>query len=311
MSNTIYNQGEQLLQKRFGEQKMAAQVEKAVKNNIVPGAIAFIQNQPMVVISTTDANGNIWVSMLINNFGFAKIAGPEKLILSIEKLRTSKEDVLFENIKTPTKVGSIFIELGSRRRFRINGKATLKEGRISLEVNEAYPNCPKYIQRRVLQLPKERIALQTEITKGEVLTKKHEFWINNTDTLFVGSQGKDGKMDASHRGGNYGFIEILPNGLLKIPDYTGNSMYNTLGNFVENSNAGLLFFNFKANKVLQLSGKASLLFDQQEENDLKKTTNTGRYWIFETKHWIETTNFSDATWNYEDASTFNPDLSGV
>ncbi len=310
MKDTIYNKGEQTIQEKFGETKMANRVQRGVKDLIVPGAVAFIKNQPMVILSSKDAEGSIWVSILINDFGFAKVPAPKKILFDLENIRSSRKDIIYSNIQTQSNVGSIFIELGSRRRFRVNGTALLKENRISLEIEEAYPNCPKYIQRRVLNVPKENNSIIPDINMGTALSMTQQHWIINSDTLFVGSQSAEGKMDASHRGGNYGFIEVLKNGDLKIPDYVGNSMYNTLGNFVENPNAGLLFIDFKMNRTLQLSGKASLLFDQESEEDAHKTTNTGRYWIFKVEKWIQTNNHSNATWSYEDASPFNPDLTG-
>ncbi len=113
-------------------------------------------------------------------------------------------------------------------------------------------------------------------------------------------------MDASHRGGAKGFVEILENGTLKIPDYKGNSMYNTLGNFLLNPRAGLLFIDFQAGITLQLSGTASLLFNQSAGEDLQKTTGTGRYWLFETKEWILTEQHHQADWEFIDFSPFNP-----
>ena len=113
-------------------------------------------------------------------------------------------------------------------------------------------------------------------------------WIQSTDTVFIGSQGTDRKMDASHRGGNPGFVEALDNHTLRIPDYQGNSMYNTLGNFVQNPHAGLLIIDFDNGKTLQLTGKAEIIFDQSGEMDLIKTGGTGRFWLFKVSEWVVT-----------------------
>ena len=109
-------------------------------------------------------------------------------------------------------------------------------------------------------------------------------------------------------GGNPGFVEVLADGALKIPDYQGNMMYNTLGNIAQNGKAGLLFIDYKKRNVLQLSGTASLLFDQHNELDDLRTTGTGRYWLFETKAWIQTDKQHDLDWEYMDASPFNPKI---
>ena len=159
-----------------------------------------------------------------------------------------------------------------------------------------------------MTIPEEVTNLQPVISEGVHLTMSQQLWILNADTFFVGSQSSQKKLDASHRGGNYGFVEVLENGALKIPDYTGNSMYNTLGNIQENPNVGLLFIDFKHGNTLQMTGKATLLFDQNSEADKHKTTHTGRYWIFECEKWIQTNQHHHVTWTYEDASPFNPNM---
>ncbi len=305
----MYHKGELILQKKFGETKIADRVRRAIKNEIVPGAIAFIENQSMVVVSSVDEKNVVWTSILIGDYGLASVVNQNEILFDLEKIQSPKEDIFFKNmIKKNTKMGSIFIELGSRRRFRINGNAHYKPSAIHLQIEEAYPNCPKYIQRRILTITKNTKKAISKIESGTKLNTEQQTLILNSDTFFVGSQSTNGKLDCSHRGGNTGFIEILENGDLKIPDYTGNSMYNTLGNILENSNVGLLFIDFKQGNTLQINGNASLLLDQNTNIDHKKTTDTGRYWIFKPLKWIETFQHNNATWQYEDASPFNPDF---
>lgn len=113
-------------------------------------------------------------------------------------------------------------------------------------------------------------------------------------------------MDASHRGGNPGFVEILDDGTLKIPDYQGNSMYNTLGNIAQNPHTGILLIDFQKGETLQLTGSAELLFGQQTDYERQKTTGTGRYWLFKTQQWIHTRNHHQVAWEFLDYSPFNP-----
>ena len=54
------------------------------------------------------------------------------------------------------------------------------------------------------------------------------------DVLFIATAHATRGADASHRGGNPGFIEVLDGKTVRIPDYAGNSMFNTLGNLVVN-----------------------------------------------------------------------------
>lgn len=142
--------------------------------------------------------------------------------------------------------------------------------------------------------------------EGNILTAPLPEWIKNADTLFVASAGPDGSLDASHRGGNPGFVQIIDDNVLKIPDYPGNSLFNTLGNMVQNPNVGLLFVDFEKRETLQLTGTASLLFDQTSETDLHKTKGTGRYWLFSTLRWIHTIDHHNIQWDLLEYSPFNP-----
>src|SRR5581483_196764 len=56
-----------------------------------------------------------------------------------------------------------------------------------------------------------------------------------------------------HSANPAGFVE-LHGDRLSIPDYPGNSLFNTLGNLRVNAVAGLLFVDFARSQALQLTG---------------------------------------------------------
>lgn len=301
-----YHKGELQIQEKFGELKAANRASRMITNSIIPGAVVFIENQTSVIVSSTDNYDDIWISVLIGEAGFTKVSELTQISFNTDMINNSKTDIFFTNIKENLNIGSLFIEFGSRRRYRINGSVQLDDSRIDIVINEAYPNCPKYIQRRLMSAPKEKTQLESKISFGKQLSEDQKQWILTSDTLFVGTQSASEKLDASHRGGNPGFIELLSDNSLKIPDYVGNKMYNTLGNISQNKKAGLLFIDFKNKRILQITGKAALLFDQHSEEDELKTTGTGRYWLFKPTKWIQTDNHHDVDWEFLDASPLNP-----
>jgi hypothetical protein len=65
-------------------------------------------------------------------------------------------------------------------------------------------------------------------------------------------------MDASHRGGERGFVQARGDGCLVFPDYAGNNHYNTIGNLVLDPRVGLLFVDFETGGLLQLLGTAAI-----------------------------------------------------
>jgi len=306
LMSSIYHDGERTIQQKVGEEIIANSNGRVITNNIIKGAINFIEKQPMFIVSSVDQNKNIWISLLIGDYGFVAVPTSNSLSINKDLIYSDKNDIFFNNIAHNSSIGSLFIELDTRRRFRINGNAKEVENQINLTVEEAYPNCPKYIQQRVISSPENFTAHDAKKTKGNSLNDELKEMILSADTLFVGSQSSNKKMDASHRGGKKGFVEILSDGTLKIPDYQGNSMYNTLGNLVQNDNCGLLFVDFENRTTLQLTGRAKLLFDQTSEQDLLKTSGTGRYWLFEIDKWIFTQNHHQVNWEFLSYSPFNP-----
>jgi hypothetical protein len=58
-----------------------------------------------------------------------------------------------------------------------------------------------------------------------------------------------------------GFVQIAAPDRLAWPDYSGNTMLQSLGNLSVNPNAGLLFVDFEAGATLQLTGQAKIFWE--------------------------------------------------
>jgi hypothetical protein len=129
-------------------------------------------------------------------------------------------------------------------------------------------------------------------------------WITKLDTFFVASANHEGDLDISHRGGNPGFIEWTGGDTLRIPDYSGNSMFNTLGNFQDNPIAGLLFVNFSNGETLQLTGQVIIHLNETGNEDF--TGGTNRFWDFKIEQTLLTQSLHDFSTRFIDYSPFNP-----
>ncbi len=284
-----YHEGELAIQQRVDETEMARINAGAIDKTILAGALRFIEQQPMVVIGSMDPAGKVWVSTLFGNPGFVRALDNKTLELDISQPRSAEDDPLWSNLRENPNVGLLVIELGSRRRIRINGRARkVSAERILIDVDRAYPNCPKYIQRRdwkTLEATEQHAA--TASTYGNELNETQKTLIESADTLFVASAHPEHGVDASHRGGHPGFAHIINNQQLRIPDFAGNSMFNTLGNFTSYPYAGIIFINFEHGRLLQLTGKAEILCDMDDPQ--KETGGTRRYWQFDITRWQEST----------------------
>jgi hypothetical protein len=88
--------------------------------------------------------------------------------------------------------------------------------------------------------------------------------VRRADTFFIASAHPKRGADASHRGGRPGFAEVADNGRrLAFPDYSGNRMFQTLGNLAVNPRTGLLFLDWETGNTLQLTGRAQIIWDAQ------------------------------------------------
>ena len=114
--------------------------------------------------------------------------------------------------------------------------------------------------------------------------------IKNADTFFVSSfipaknRPEMEGVDVSHRGGRPGFVKIEGN-ILTVPDYPGNNLFNTLGNFLVNPKGGLIFIDFTTGDLLMLTGTVELLWDVNE--DIAAFKGAERAWKFTLHHGIK------------------------
>lgn len=74
--------------------------------------------------------------------------------------------------------------------------------------------------------------------------------------VVVASQDADGRADATPRGGPPGFVAVLDEHHLAIPDATGNRRLDTLTNVIATGHVGLLFLIPGRDQTLRVNGRA-------------------------------------------------------
>ncbi|MDT3398386.1 pyridoxamine 5'-phosphate oxidase family protein [Streptomyces sp. B1866] len=82
--------------------------------------------------------------------------------------------------------------------------------------------------------------------------------IARCDTLFIASGHPEAGSDVSHRGGPPGFLRVAGPRRVRLPDYAGNAMFNTLGNLWVDPRVGLVLCDFATGETLQISGRATV-----------------------------------------------------
>lgn len=79
--------------------------------------------------------------------------------------------------------------------------------------------------------------------------------------LVLGSAGADGRADVSPRGDPPGFVKVLDDRTLLIPDRPGNNLLDSLSNLVANPEVGLLFLIPGFDETLRINGTAEIVRD--------------------------------------------------
>jgi PPOX class probable FMN-dependent enzyme len=93
------------------------------------------------------------------------------------------------------------------------------------------------------------------------LDKHAQEFIRRSPFICVGTQSAEGRADVSPRGDPVGFVKILDQNTLAIPDRPGNNRLDTLVNILANPSVGLLFIIPGFDDTLRVNGQASLVTD--------------------------------------------------
>jgi PPOX class probable FMN-dependent enzyme len=86
-------------------------------------------------------------------------------------------------------------------------------------------------------------------------------FIRRSPFLCLGTQDLNGRADVSPRGDPVGFVKIIDEQTLAIPDRPGNNRLDSLANIVANPSVGLLFIIPGFDDTLRVSGRAKLVTD--------------------------------------------------
>ena len=94
--------------------------------------------------------------------------------------------------------------------------------------------------------------------------------------VVLATSGADGRADCSPRGDPPGFVAVLDDRNILLPDRRGNNRTDSLTNILENPHVGLLFMIPGANETLRLNGRATLTTDPARLEPLAVNGRTPR-----------------------------------
>ncbi|MDG6108518.1 pyridoxamine 5'-phosphate oxidase family protein [Dactylosporangium aurantiacum] len=253
----VFHEGELAVQERAGVRQAAARLTGMLApGGIGRGAGGWLAERTLAVLSARDRAGRLWASALTGPPGFLDGAGPR---LRVHAFLTPGDPL--HDLPVGQRVGLIAIDFATRRRMRVNGTLSFVDpagpaSGLTVEVAEAFGNCPQYIQPRRLAGPAGSAAAPV-FAPLPALTAADAALVAGADTFFLGTAHPQRGADASHRGGPRGFLRV-EGGDLWWPDYPGNNMFNSLGNLAADPSAALLVPDFRTGRTLHLSGSATV-----------------------------------------------------
>ena len=123
---------------------------------------------------------------------------------------------------------------------------------------------------------REYIGRPADLAKAKAidhLDKHCRAYIERSPFICIGTAAADGQADVSPRGDGPGFVQVLDDKTIFIPERPGNKRLDTLSNIIANPNVGIFFMVPGFEVTLRINGKATIVRDDAL---LEKATVKGK-----------------------------------
>lgn len=108
----------------------------------------------------------------------------------------------------------------------------------------------------------DKFGYPAERTKGKVrphMAAWIQDFIRHSPFCVMATSNAKGDCDASPKGGMPGFVKVLNDKQLFIPDVAGNKLFHGYGNIESNPQVGLIFFIPGHNNTVRINGKVQVI----------------------------------------------------
>jgi predicted pyridoxine 5'-phosphate oxidase superfamily flavin-nucleotide-binding protein len=264
MTPSRFHAGELQVQARAGvPAEYAQRASAAIRDHMPDAHRQFFGQLSLFFLGALDADGQPWATVLAGAPGL--VTAPDARTLRIAG-GLLPGDPLQGQLLPGRRVGGLGLVPATRRRNRVNGVIDAVDGGVlRVAVEQSFGNCPQYIQQRAPRAVTPPAA--PLVVRAAALDDRDLALIGRADTLFIASANLDAQadgargVDVSHRGGRPGFVHADGDGTLLVPDFMGNSFFNTLGNLALYPRAGLLFVDFDSGDLLHLAVEGEIVWD--------------------------------------------------
>ncbi|CAG8951235.1 hypothetical protein HYFRA_00007982 [Hymenoscyphus fraxineus] len=268
-----------------GEKTMHKLLQIPMRDNptqpfLTPYAANTLTRSPILALGALDSKGRHWTSLWGGEAGFSRpvaqgVIGMKTIINQsydpvAEILLEGRHDGEVVKAEGAGKmVGMLAIDLETRSRVKLYGRMVAgalqgtEEGighvQLVVKIEQSLGNCPKYLNKKHIlpSIPQPKL-----VTSELPLPQAALDLVSKSDLFFISSSNQEADMDTNHRGGPAGFVRILQTEKgtsLVYPEYSGNRLYQTLGNLITTPQAGLVFPDFETGDVLYVTGNTEIL----------------------------------------------------
>jgi len=254
-----FHAGEAHLQAQSGIDTAAydADVDQPFLPELNSSEVKFVNKRTFSVAASIDEQSRPWASPLIgapNELFVVKDATTVRVAP-----RRVDGDPLFDNLDAQGSMGILYINPAIRRRAKSLGTGTVEnDGTITYRMHRMFGLCPKYIFKRDHEVSAADTQVGDDPSTSARLDDLDHAQLAATDTVFLASHSTAHGTDPTHRGGPPGFITVLDDATIEMPDYLGNGMFQTLGNLVLDDRVGFMALDFATGRLLQLTGRGSI-----------------------------------------------------
>ena len=283
-----WHDGEIRMHKKMG----LLEHDNPVASSLTQKAAYSIQSAPLLAVGAIDGEGRPWTTVWGGGPGLGQPLGGS--MVGVKTPVDALHDPVVQLLSSPRAgetgtagpqsnagklMGGLIINLDTRKRDKLAGKmvagaiATLEDdanGEAQAQaqyvflIEESIGNCPKYLNRKDIRPAATHAKV---LSDSPQLSKDAIEVIAKTDLFFVSSTQDYKDMDTNHRGGPIGFVRVTEDqegsSVIVWPEYSGNRLYQTLGNLEITPLAGLVFPDFETGDVLYVTGKTETLVGKE------------------------------------------------
>lgn len=277
-----------------GEERMhkAMRVPEHYDNPTVPMLSPQLSNHlqvaPLIAVGMLDQQGQPWTTLWGGEPGLARPLGGG--IIGLKTPVIARHDPVIEELVGKEANGEVVreegqgrmvsgltIDLVTRKRVKMYGRMiagalmlradeatehqeAVAEVQLVVKVEQSLGNCPKYLNSKHIVPAAAKPDL---VDDHSHFSQRALDLLARADMFFLSSSHNDQDMDTNHRGGPPGFMRVASNekrgAVVCWPEYSGNRLYQTLGNLSVNPVCGICVPNFETGDILYLTGTTEIM----------------------------------------------------